>query len=81
MPETFTDVHLEAVHVTERHDPAPHDKDQELIDLPGTVELYVVIDGGRVLLDTFKAPRVLNAIAAAKRTDDTAAPPKRPKQI
>lgn len=75
MPETFSDVHLEAVHFTERHDPAPHDKDTALIDLPGTVELYVVIDGGRLLLDTFKAPKVFAAIEASKHTDDTAKPP------
>jgi hypothetical protein len=75
MPETFSNITFEAVHVPERHDPAPHDKDTALIDLPGTVDLFVVIDGGRLLLDTFKAPKVFAAIEASKRTDDTAKPP------
>lgn len=80
MPETFSTVTWEAEHVPERHDPAPHDKDQALIDLPGMVNLYVVIDGGRILMDQLKAPRVLDAIAAAKRTDDTAERKPNPKQ-
>lgn len=80
MPETFKTVTWEAEHVPERHDPAPHDKDQPLIDLPGVVNIYAVIDGGRILMDQVKAPRVFEAIERAKRTDDTAAPKPNPKQ-
>lgn len=80
MPETFSTITFEAEHVPERHDPAPHDKDQALIDLPGMVNLYVLIDGGRLLLDTFKAPQVFAAIEAGKRTDTPAAAPANPKQ-
>lgn len=67
---TFSDVHLEAVHVLERHDPDPSDKDVPKINLPGLVNVYLVIDGGRVLLSQFPASRVLEAIAASKNTTE-----------
>ncbi len=66
--QTFSTVTLEAEHVTERHDPDPHAKDVPTINLPGMVNLYVVIDGGRVLLDSIPAARVFKAQAAAKKS-------------
>lgn len=65
--QTFSTVTLEAEHVTERHDPDPGNKDVSMIELPGVVNLYAVIDGGRVLIDRLRASSVLEAIDAAKQ--------------
>ena len=62
----FSAVTLEAEHVTERHDPDPGNKDVGMIELPGVVNLYAVIDGGRILLDRLSASRVFEAIDRAK---------------
>ena len=72
---TFSDVHLEAEHVLERHDPDPSDKDVPKINLPGLVNVYLVIDGGRVLLSQFPASRVLDAIKVGRSTTDEQAKP------
>ena len=67
---TFSTVTLEAEHVTERHDPDPGNKDVGMIELPGVVNLYAVIDGGRVLIDRLRAPQVFEAIDQAKSRQD-----------
>ena len=87
-PHTFSTVTLEAEHIPERHDPAPHDKDVQPVQLPGLVNLYAVFDGGRVLIDQFKAPVVFEAIErgqqqqqAQQQADQAAqAPPAEPAQ-
>ena len=65
--QTFSTVTLEAEHVTERHDPDPGNKDVSMIELPGVVNLYAVIDGGRVLIDRLRASDVLEAIANGQK--------------
>lgn len=60
----FSDVHLEAEQVTEMHRTQENDLTITEQELPGMVNVYLVIDGGRVLLDQLKAPVVLEAIAA-----------------
>lgn len=64
---TFSTVTWEAEHVTDRHDPDPGNKDVAMIELPGTVNLYAVIDGGRVLIDKLSASKVLEAIDTAQQ--------------
>lgn len=73
---TFSTVTLEAEHLTETHDPDPGNKSVDLIQLPGTVNLYVVIDGGRILLDQFRASDVLSAIDTAKAAGKSSDTPK-----
>lgn len=65
----FETITFEAEHLPEEHY-GPRDQGREhLGTLPGLVNLYAVIDGGRVLIDQLKAPVVFEAIgkAAAKR--------------
>lgn len=61
----FSDVHLEAEQITEDHRTLEADHTVTHQELPGLVNVYLVIDGGRVLLDQLKAPVVLDAITAA----------------
>lgn len=83
---TFSDVHFEAEQETETHRTLENDHSVTEVELPGIVNLYLVIDGGRILFDQIKAPRVLEAIAAAKAakasapqdTTDTPPPPAEP---
>lgn len=86
----FQDVTITAEQITERHDPAPHDKDVEPIELPGLVNVYVNIDGGRLLLAQYKAGQVLDAIEAGKQAQaaqpqdtpaDAPSPPPPPDQV
>lgn len=65
MAAQFTDVHLEAEHVPEAHRTLENDLTVTERELPGMVNVYLVIDGGRVLLDQFKAGRVFDAIELA----------------
>lgn len=67
MGRTFSSVTLEAEHVTETHRTLENDHTVTETELPGTVNLYAVFDGGRVLIDQFKAPVVLEAIARAEQ--------------
>lgn len=60
--------------VTERHDPAPHDKDAQPIDLPGVVNVYLHIGGGKLLFTQYKAGKVLDAIEQAGQDTTPAAP-------
>lgn len=80
----FGDVYLSAEQVTERHDPAPHDKDTQPVDLPGVVNVYLHIGGGKLLFTQYKAGKVFDAIDLAKSQqadqpqDTTATPPPPP---
>lgn len=75
---TFKSLSLEAEHVPETHftrDASGAPTEQEL---PGEVFVYLVIDGGRMLIDRLSASKVFEAIdtaaAAAPATEsDTAA--------
>lgn len=60
----FSDVHLEAEQVTETHRTLNADHTVTEAELPGTVDVYVVIDGGRLLLTQFPGSRVQDAIKA-----------------
>lgn len=68
-------VSWEVEQITERWDPDPRDKDVEPIDLPGLFNVYLVIDGGRILFDQITAGRVHDAIAAAKANQPQATEP------
>lgn len=59
----FNDVHLAAEQVTETHRTLNADHTVTEEELPGLINLYVVIDGGKILIDQLKAPVVLEAIA------------------
>lgn len=65
MAAQFSDVHLEAEHVPEPHRTLENDLTVTERELPGMVNVYLVIDGGRLLLDQFKAGRVFDAIELA----------------
>ena len=76
----FGDVYLSAEQVTERHDPAPHDKDTQPVDLPGVVNVYLHIGGGKLLFTQYKAGKVFDAIeqaqqAQADQPQDASSPP------
>ena len=70
--QTF-EVHLEAEQVTETHRTLEADRSVTEAELPGLINVYLVINGGRILFDQIKAPRVLEAIEVAKQTEQTAA--------
>ena len=62
--------------VTETHRTLENDRTVTTQELPGIVNLYVEINGGRVLLDQLKAPVVLEAIdKAAKASQESASQP------
>lgn len=62
MGRVFNNVTLEAVQETEIHRTLENDRTVTEVELPGVVNLYVVIDGGRLLLDRLNAGKVLEAI-------------------
>jgi hypothetical protein len=64
---TFGTVTLEAIQDSEIHRTLNPDHTVTEQELPGTVNLYVVIDGGRILLDRLRASDVLEAIDAGQR--------------
>lgn len=72
MGRTFSNVSLEAEHVTEIHRTLENDHTVTEVELPGIVNLYAVFDGGRVLLDQIKAPVVLEAIDRAQKQQQQA---------
>lgn len=73
---TFADVKLVAVQETELHRTLEADRTVTTVELPGLVNLYAEINGGRVLLDQLKAPVVLEAIDKAKQAaSESAAQP------
>jgi hypothetical protein len=63
---TFSTVTLEAEHVPDYVHPPLNNPGEGAQELPGVVNLYAVFDGGRVLLDTIKAPVVFEAIDRAQ---------------
>lgn len=82
MARDFTTVTLEAEHVPETHRTLENDLSVTEVELPGLVNVYLVIDGGRLLFTQLNAGKVLEAVdGAAKQapaddggsTDDTAA--------
>ena len=70
MASTFSDVHFEAVHIPETWDPDPNDKSVETVELPGLVNIYLVVDGGRILHDQYNAARIFEAIDAGQKNQD-----------
>ena len=64
--QTF-EVHLEAEQVTETHRTLEADRSVTEAELPGLINVYLVINGGRILFDQVKAPRVLEEIEVAKQ--------------
>lgn len=61
----FTDVKWSAEQVVEMHRTLENDHTVSEVELPGQVDLYVEIDGGKLLFTSFKAGKVLDAIDAA----------------
>ena len=73
MAEQTYDVHLEVEQVTETHRTLENDRTVTEAELPGVFNVYLVIGGGRILFDQIKGGVVLDAIEAAKQTEQTAA--------
>lgn len=66
MPDkTFSDVKLTAEQHTEMHRTLENDHTVTEVELPGTVDVYIEIDGGKLLFTQYKAGKVLDAIEAA----------------
>ena len=61
-PRTFKSVSFVAEHVPETHRTLENDLTVTEQELPGTVDVYVVIDGGRVLFTQLSGSKVLEAI-------------------
>jgi hypothetical protein len=68
MPDkTFTDVYLSAEQVTETHRTLENDHTVTEVELPGMVNVYLHIDGGKLLFTQYKAGKVLDAIEQAAK--------------
>ena len=65
--QVFDNPTLELVQTTEIHRTLENDHTVTEVELPGLIDLYLVVNGGRVRLDQFKAPVVLEAIEAANQ--------------
>jgi hypothetical protein len=66
MPDkTFSDVYLSAEQVTEIHRTLENDHTVTEVELPGTVRVYLHIDGAKLLFTEYKAGKVLDALDAA----------------
>lgn len=63
---TFESVTLEAEHVPETHRTLNNDHTVTEETLPGAVNVYLVIDGARLLFTQYKAGKVFDALDAAK---------------
>lgn len=72
---TLPNVSLEAVQTTEIHRTLENDHTVTEVELPGLIDLYLVVGNGRVRLDQFKAPVILEAI---ERGDKAAAAQSQP---
>ena len=59
---TLSNATLEVVQTTEIHRTLENDHTVTEVELPGLIDLYLVVGNGRVRLDQFKAPVVLEAI-------------------
>lgn len=64
---TFSEVRWVAEHVPETHRTLENDRTITTVELPGTVNLYVEIDGGRILMDQLNGGKVLEAVDAARK--------------
>jgi electron transfer flavoprotein alpha/beta subunit len=66
MPDKiFNDVKFTAEQVTEIHRTLENDHTVTEVELPGVVNVYLEIEGGRLLFTQYKAGKVLDAIEAA----------------
>lgn len=78
---TFTNVSLVAEHVPESHRTLENDLTVTERELPGTVKVYMVIDGGKIPFTHLRGSDVLEAIdaagkeQAAQKPQDTAEQP------
>lgn len=63
--KTFSDVKLTAEQVVETHRTLENDLTVTDAELPGMVNVYLEIDGGRLLFTSYKASKVQDAIDAA----------------
>lgn len=63
--KTFTDVYLSAEQVTEPHRTLENDLTVTEAELPGMVNVYLHIDGAKLLFTSYKAGKVLDALDAA----------------
>lgn len=77
-PRTFKAISLEAEHVPETHFTREASGQATEAELPGEVFVYLVIDGGRLLIDRLSASKVFEAIdtAAAAADSGTSKSPK-----
>jgi hypothetical protein len=66
MASKFSDFHWEVEHVPETHRTLENDHTVTEETLPGMVNIYAVVDGGRLLFTQYKAGKVFDAIALAK---------------
>jgi hypothetical protein len=74
MPDKiFTDVSFSAEQVTEIHRTLENDHTVTEVELPGMVNIYLHIDGGKLLFTQYKAGKVLDAIYAAAEAQQQAA--------
>lgn len=73
MPE-FSSVTLEAEHVPEVSRTLESDHTITEQELPGMVNVYLVIDGARLLFTQYKAGKVFDAIAVFKQQQEADAP-------
>ena len=64
----FSKVELVAEHVTEVHRTLENDHTVTEVELPGVVNVYYVIDGGRILVDQLSGSKVAEAIQNAQKT-------------
>lgn len=73
----FSSVTLEAEHIPETHRTLENDHTISEQDLPGVVNVYLVIDGARLLFTQYKASKVfdvLDAYQAQTQAEQTATP-------
>lgn len=66
--QTISSVTWEAEHRPETHRTLNNDHTITTDELPGTVYLYAVFDGGRVLMDMIPAGKVFEAVTKAQAT-------------
>lgn len=66
MPDkTFSDVYMSAEQITETHRTLENDHTVTEVELPGVVNVYLHIDGAKLLFTQYKAGKVLDALDAA----------------
>jgi hypothetical protein len=76
MPDkTFSDVKFTAEQVVEMHRTLENDHTVTEVELPGVVNIYIEIDGGKLLFTQYKAGKVLDAIEAAGKEQSKSAKP------